>query len=258
MDSVLQVDAGSSWLLHAGAAILLWAHIIGACLGILSGAAALAVRKGRRLHAVAGNVFFVSMTTMAGIGGAVAPFLMSAQGDPKRFDSIIGFFTCYLVATSWVTVRRKAGTIGAFETGALAFAALLAASSIFFGMKAAGDPDGLVGGFPAMGYYVIGGLIALAAAFDLRIIFRGGVAGVPRLARHLWRMCLALFFATGSLFFGQQDELPQAMRDSPLLLLILGFAPLILMLFWLARIRFAKAIGRLKLRAPAPLAQPGG
>ena len=79
---------------------------------------------------------------------------------------------------------------------------------------------------------------------------------MPRIARHLWRMCLALFFATGSLFFGQQDVLPQALRDSPILLLILGFAPLAAMLFWLVRIRFAKAIARLKLRASAPLAQP--
>jgi hypothetical protein len=256
MMDTLQVGAEASLLVHAGAATILYAHIAGGSVGILAGAAALAVRKGRRLHTVAGNIFFVSMMVMAGIGAVVAPFLISAQGDPKRFDSIIAFFTCYLVATSWVTVRRKAGTAGAFEKGAFAFASLLAGVAIFFGIKATGDPDGLVGGFPAPGYYVFGGIIALAAAFDLRIILNGGVTGVPRIARHLWRMCLALFFATGSFFFGQQDVLPQAMRDSPLLLLILGFFPLVLMLFWLMRIRFAKAIARLKLRAPAPLPQP--
>lgn len=252
----LQIGAESHWLVHACAAIILYAHIAGGTIGILSGAAALAVRKGRRLHGIAGHVFFVSMIVMAGIGAFVAPFLASAQGDPKRFDSIIAFFTCYLVATSWVTVRRKAGTVGAFEKYACGFAALLAAAAIFFGAQAAGDPDGLVGGFPAPGYYVIGGLIAMAAALDLSTIRKGGVTGVPRIARHLWRMCLALFFATGSLFFGQQDELPQVMRDAPLLLLVLGFGPLLVMLFWLVRIRFAKAIARLKLRAPMPLAQP--
>ena len=252
----LQVGSQSPWLLHAGAAIILYLHIAGGSIGIVSGAAALAVRKGRRLHAIAGHTFFVSMMTMAGIGAVVAPFLTSAQGDPKRFDSIVAFFTCYLVATSWVTVRRKAGTVGAFEKAACGFAALLAAVAFLYGARASSDPDGLVGGFPAPGYYVIGGLIALAAALDLRTILSGGVTGVPRIARHLWRMCLALFFATGSLFFGQQDELPRALRDLPLLLLLLGFAPLALMLFWLVRIRFAKAIARLKPRSPIPLAQP--
>ena len=154
----LQIGAESHWLWHAGAAIILYLHIAGGSIGIVAGAAALAVRKGRRLHAIAGNIFFVSMMVMAAIGAFVAPFLASAQGDPKRFDSIIAFFTCYLVATSWVTVRRKAGTIGAFEKGAFAFAALLAAAAFLFGARAAGDPDGLVGGFPAQGYYVLGGL----------------------------------------------------------------------------------------------------
>ena len=252
----LQIGAGSHWLWHAGAATILILHIAGGTVGILSGAAALAFRKGRRLHMIAGNIFFVSMMAMAAIGAFVAPFLASAQGDGKRFDSIIAFFTCYLVATSWVTVKRKAGTIGAFEKGAFAFASLLAAAAFLFGARASGSPSGLVGGFPAQGYYVLGGFIALAAALDLRTILRGGVTGVPRVARHLWRMCVALFIATSSLFFGQQDDLPQALRDSPLLLLILGFGPLALMLFWLVRIRFAKAIARLKPRASAPLAQP--
>ena len=119
----LQISAESPWLVHAGAAVILYLHIAGGTIGILAGAAAVAVRKGRRLHAIAGHVFFVSMMVMASIGAFVAPFLTSAQGDPKRFDAIIAFFTCYLVATSWVTVRRRAGTVGRFEKGACAFAA---------------------------------------------------------------------------------------------------------------------------------------
>jgi hypothetical protein len=248
----LQIGTQSHWLWHAGAATILYLHIAGGSVGIVAGAAAVAVRKGRRLHAIAGHVFFASMLAMAGIGAAVAPFLASAQGDPKRFDAFIALFTCYLVATSWVTVRRKAGTIGRFERAAFVFAALLAVTTILFGARAADDPDGLVGGFPAMAYYVLGGLIALAAALDLRVILKGGVAGVPRIARHLWRMCVAFFIATSSLFFGQQDVLPQALRDAPILLLVLGFGPLAAMLFWLVRIRFAKKIGRLVLRIAPP------
>ena len=252
----LQVGAESPWPVHVGAAIILYLHIAGGSVGIVAGAAALAVRKGRRPHTIAGNIFFVSMMTMAGIGAVVAPFLTSAQGDPKLSDSIVAFFTCYLVATSWVTVRRRAGTVGAFEKGAFAFASALAAVAFLIGAQAAGDPDRLVGGSPPESYFVFGGLIVLAAALDLRTILKGGLTGVPRIARHLWRMCVALFIATASLFFGQQDELPAAMRGSPILLL-LGFAPLAFMLFWLVRIRFANAIARLRPCAPAVLAQPG-
>ena len=58
---ILQVSAGSSWLVRGAAALILIVHISGAGIGLLSGAAALLFRKGGRLHRIAGNVFFVSM-----------------------------------------------------------------------------------------------------------------------------------------------------------------------------------------------------
>ena len=249
----LQVSAESHWVWHAGAAFILYLHIAGGSIGILAGAVAVTARKGRRLHVIAGHVFFGSVMIMAAIGAFVSPFLASPQGDPKRSDAIIAAFTCYLVATSWVTIRRKAGTIGAFEKGAFAFASLLALAAALFGAQAAASPIGLVGGSPAQAYYVLGGIVAMAAAFDLRIIVNGGITGPPRIARHLWRMCAAFFIATGSLFFGQQDVLPEAMRGS-LILLPLGLGPLVVMLFWILRLRFAKGFGRLarRLRPPAP------
>ncbi|MGZ8348216.1 MAG: hypothetical protein ACXWUP_14005, partial [Allosphingosinicella sp.] len=187
--NTLQVAANSHWLVHVAAATILYLHIAGGTVGILSGTLAVAVRKGGRLHILAGRTFFVSMLVMAGIGGFVAPFLVSAQGNPKLFDSIAGFFTCYLVATSWMTVRRRDGTIGRFEPAAFAFAAFLAAAAIWLGTRKAGS---------GADYYALGGVIALAAALDLKVILGGGITGAPRIARHLWRMCLALFVAVGS------------------------------------------------------------
>jgi len=237
----LPVGADSSWLVVAGAATILVLHIAGGMIGIVAGAVAMACRKGGPRHALAGNVFFVAMLVMASIGALVSPFLVSRQGDPKLFDSTMGFFTCYLVATSWLTVRRKAGTIGRGEVAAFAFAALLAAACVLNGMRAAGSASGQLGGFPATGYYVAAAIIALAAALDLKVILRGGIAGVPRIARHLWRMCSAWFIATGSFFLGQQRVMPEAVRGSPILL-ILGLAPLGFMLFWLVRVRFGKRL----------------
>ncbi|HEU4805696.1 MAG TPA: hypothetical protein VFS91_07810 [Nitrobacter sp.] len=60
--------------------------------------------------------------------------------------------------------------------------------------------------------------------------------GPPRIKRHLVRMCLALFIASGSFFLGQQDEFPRELRGQPIFTL-LAVAPLITLLFWLWRLR---------------------
>jgi hypothetical protein len=67
---------------------------------------------------------------------------------------------------------------------------------------------------------------------------QGGISGSQRIARHLWRMCFALFFATSFFFIGQQKVMPVWMRGAPLLF-VLGFAPLALLIFWLLRVRLA-------------------
>jgi hypothetical protein len=233
--NTLQVGAESSWLVHAGAATLLSLHIAGGSVGMVSGTMALAFRKGSRRHVLAGRTFFISMMVMASIGAFVSPFLVTAQGNPKLFDSIAGFFTFYLVVTGWMTVRRKAGTIGRAEVAAFVFAALLAAAAILLGTGTGGGT----------GYYVIGGIIALAAALDLKVILGGGIAGSPRIARHVWRMCLALFVAIGSFFLGQQRVMPEFMQGSPWLD-VPPLAVLAMMVFWLLKLRFAKVVGKLR------------
>lgn len=240
--NTLQVAADASWLVRAGAATILFAHIVGGSVAIVAGALALIFRKGGRRHALAGNIFFASMLVMAGIGALVAPFLIDAHGNPKLFDSTAGFFTFYLVATGWMTMRRKAGTIGRFEVGAFAFAALLAAGIVLLGTKAPGRPAG---------FYVMGGVIALAAALDLKVIASGGISGTQRLARHLWRMCAALFVASGSFFLGQQRVMPEWMQGSPWLS-VPALAPLVIMVFWLLKLRLAKPIARLRQRLRRP------
>jgi len=254
----LEVAASSAWWLHAGAALILVLHVAGGTIALLSGAAALTFRKGSRRHRIAGNVFFGSMLVMGAIAAAVAPFLLSPEGEPKWFDSLAGTFTCYLVATGWVTIRRKAGTIGQFEVAACLFAAILAAVAVMFGVQAANSPTGSLGGFGAQGYYTFGGLIALAAALDLNVILRGGVFGVPRLSRHLWRLCVALFIAAGAFFFGQQRVMPEFIQGSGFLA-IPPFATLALMVFWLLRLRLAKVFKRIagkRARRPRTAARP--
>jgi uncharacterized membrane protein len=202
-------------------------------MAILSGAAALSVRKGERLHRAFGNVFFVSMLTMS----AFATYLSIV----RQPGTIVGaIFTFYLVATAWATVKRKEGSVGLFEKVAFFVAAGCAAAEMILGIQATNSPKGQFLGYPAGLYFAFGSIATLAAALDLKVILRGGISGAPRIARHVWRMCLALFMASGSFFLGQQKVMPAFIHGSPILVL-LGVAPLLFMIFWLCRVLFTSA-----------------
>ena len=228
---ILEVSAGSSWLVRGAAALVLSLHITSAGVGILSGAMALLARKGSHLHRRAGNWFFVSMLTMSAIGAAVAPFL------PDRISTVAAALTFYLVATAWVTVRRNNGGAGPFGIGAAIVAVCIAVAGATFGLQAENSATGLIEGQPAGAAFMFATIAALAAIGDLSIILRGGVVGARRIARHLWRMGFALFIAAGSFFLGQQQVFPAFLRGSTLLLLP-EIAVLGLMIFWLVRVRF--------------------
>ena len=230
---ILHVSPGSPAWMFAGADALLFLHIGGGGAGIVSGSIALLAPKGERLHRFAGDVFVVSMLIMSGIGASVAPFLSD------RPSTIAGIMTFYLVATAWMTVKREAGRIGAFEIGAFAVPLSVAAAGAIFAVMAAHSPTGKVDGEPPQSSYVFMIVGGLAAAFDLKVILRRGISGVPRIARHLWRMCVALFVAAGSFFLGQQQVLPASWRGSPALFLP-ELTILLLMIFWLLRVRLAR------------------
>jgi len=92
-------------------------------------------------------------------------------------------------------------------------------------------------------FFFLGSVALLSAARDVRMLVRGGLFGVHRIARHLWRMCFGLFIASGSLFLGQQQVFPALLRKTNVLF-IPAILPLILMIFWLVRIRFTNAYKR--------------
>jgi hypothetical protein len=71
------------------------------------------------------------------------------------------------------------------------------------------------------------------------MLVRGGISGTARLARHLWRMCFGLFIASGSFFLGKQEFFPAAIRKQ-YLLVPLAILPLLLLIYWLARVSWFK------------------
>ena len=200
---------------------VLFLHIAGGSVAIVAGYAALAVRKGARPHRIAGNVFLASMLVM----GVLAAVLGLPFG---------GLFTCYLVVTAWAAVRRPAGTVGRLEKAALvSVSALALVGPAAAALEGAGVP--LPGDDLGPAAYVFAAVALLCAALDLKMIRAGGLIGFERIRRHLWRMCAAMFVATGSFFLGQMDEIPQALHGPHLWFLAL--APLGALAFWMARTR---------------------
>ena len=230
-----------SWI-HGG---VMGIHIAGGLVALAAGTAAVAVRKGGALHAWAGTFFCAAMLVLGITAAVLEPFRQPVPGSPAG-----GILVCYFVLTAWMTARRRDGRAGWIEKTACAAALATAAVMAWGGLTGATTPAG-----PGP-VFALAGVCLLAGLGDLKAILRP-LSPVQRISRHLWRMCFAFFIATGSFFLGQQDVLPRAVRGSPILFL-LAFAPFAIMAFWLVRMRFGKALARLKLRASPPLAgQPG-
>jgi uncharacterized membrane protein len=208
-------------------------HISAGTLGLLSGTEAMFFRKGYRRHRVAGNVFVISMLSL-GASGAYLGFMKH-----QMLNGLQGLLTLYLVATAWLTARRRDGEAGISDWGALMVPLAVGAALLSYGLKAANSQTGSKDGFPAMAYFIFGSVALLFAAGDVRMLVRG-VSGAQRIARHLGRMCYTLFIATGSFFLGQQQVFPALLRKTNVLF-IPAFLPLILMIFWLFRVRFTNA-----------------
>jgi hypothetical protein len=212
---------------------ILFPHVAAGVTAILAGFIAVGVRKGGRLHALAGTWFFGSMLVLGVTASILEPF-RSPPGSP-----IGGIMVCYFVATSWMAARRRDGKPRLFEKIACATVLAMAAVMISAGLNRTAALPG-----PTL---ALGLVCLLAGMLDLNFILRDKLSGAQRIARHLWRMCFAFFVATGSFFLGQQDVMPEGVRGSPALF-VLALAPFAVMAFWLVRLRVAKMAGRLILR----------
>ena len=224
---------------------LLAFHIAGGTLGVLSGFAALSVKKGSRWHATIGNVFFVSMLGMAAAGVTLA--VLKSQMS----NVFGGTLTFYLVATAWVTARRKDGGAGVASLVAMLTSLVVGVVIVGFGVAAARSASGEISGVPAGMYFFLGAIALIAMVGDARVWRRGGIFGARRISRHLWRMCFALFIAAGSVFTARARVFPEFMRKTGMLV-FLTVLPLLLMIYWLVRMRTRKAVA---VSSRTPVAQ---
>src|SRR5580704_7102591 len=220
-------------------------HIAAGTLGMLSGFVAAFLRKGSRRHGLAGDVFVISMLTLSATGA----FLAIMKSQPGNI--LGGTLTFYLVATGWMAARRKDGETSILDWSALLVVLGIAACELTFGLEAALSTTGLKYDYPPGPYFFMGSVAVLAVAGDVRMLVRGGISGTHRVARHLWRMCFALFIAAASIFLARPHLFPELLQKTGLLI-FLSVLPLLLMIFWLIRVRFMnafkqKVMGRISL-----------
>lgn len=208
----------------------LLAHIAAGGLALVSGFVALYAAKGERLHRRSGMLFFYAMVGLSVSGASIAA-LHGGEGSV-----IGGVLAGYLVVTALATVRPPFPGSRWLDRGAMLVALGVGLASVTLGVDTLGTPTGTRDGIPAVIFFKFGAVALLAAASDVRVIWFGARQGAARLARHLWRMCFALYIASASFFLGQADELPEALRV-PALLAIPAFLPLLVMAYWLWRVR---------------------
>jgi uncharacterized membrane protein len=220
-------------------------HIGGGALGLVSGTVAILAPKGGRLHRQAGNIFFVSMIVMA-----VFAIYLATVIPGQLVNVFIGVFTLYLVGTAWLTVWRQGGAIGIAEKFALLVSlCLLAPFAILSVQLALGLKPFFTSSVPLEGpvriaLYGFTTVLAIAALSDAKVVFMGGIAGAPRIARHLWRMCVGLTLAYGSGFTNGFARLLPGPYHVPPVFFLPQFVPLIFLIFWMIRVRFTGWYGR--------------
>jgi uncharacterized membrane protein len=224
--------------------ILMPVHIVAGSLGLISGFIALYAAKGQPLHRKVGTVFVCGMLTMGLSGTAIA----AISGTWAVLNIPAGLTTAYLVATGFTTLRPPARGARALSVGAMLLALAVGLFTLSLGLQAIAA-GGSYRGMPAFPFLMFSVIATLGSIGDLRMLRSGGVTGVTRIRRHLWRMSVALFVAAMSFFIGQADVIPKPIRIMPLLALP-PLAVLVTMLFWLRRIRIRRSVRVIAHAAP--------
>jgi hypothetical protein len=218
-------------------------HIAAGGLALVLGAVALSVKKGGAVHRRGGLLFVYAMLVM----GISAAFLGNVGG---------GLMAVYFVVTALTTVRPVSPWTRRINVAALVLVAGLALLDILGGVKAFNNPKGTLEGIPFAMFFFLATIMILAAMGDVRVMRSGLPLGGPRLARHLWRMCFALFIAAGS-FFSIRERvakiLPEPLTTAPIrmlpILLIFGA-----MFYWLWRVRRRRPLPVILRNDSMPLA----
>ena len=162
---------------------LLLFHITAGILGLLSGVAAASFRKGSPRHAQAGRVFVAAMLSLS----ASATILAIIKSQPTNVFG--GALTFYLVATAWLTAKRRDGPTSLFDWVALLVPSAFAVTLLVLGFRIMEGWAEPASGAPVGMYFFMATIALLCAAGDVRMLVRGGVLGAHRIAKSPRSFC---------------------------------------------------------------------
>jgi hypothetical protein len=224
---------------------MMFFHILAGAVAIVAGYIALFAGKGTAVHRKTGMWFVMAMIVL-GVSATIIT-IVRERGTP-------GYLPVYLVVTGLTTVRPLGRHQRVLDVAFLLLAAFLSIAVAAEGVDTVVNFGGVREGVPAGMMFFLATITGLAAIGDIRALLSGPARGARRIARHLWRMTFGLFVATGSFFLGQADEIPEAVRIWPVLW-VLALAPLVVLLYWMYRVRLRKSLRGLQvLRGGGPVA----
>ena len=218
-------------------------HVAMGVTALVSGSIAIAARKGGKWHRRSGIVFVATMIATGITAAAISAYEGKSPGG--------GLVTAYFVFTAWTTIRPLPGGGRRVDIGLLVFVFAMAVLGYLVAFTALNMPRNRLNGVPAGMLFFMSTVTLLAAVGDFRMIIAGGIQGTRRIARHLWRMCFGLFIATGS-FVAQlftMKYIPDAFRSLPVIL-VLSAGPLVVLLYWMWRIRLRQNLRGLMTTKP--------
>lgn len=219
--------------------MLLTVHVLSGGLAVVLGALALLASKGAGLHRRSGLLFVYAMLTM-GISGSI----LALRQSSTNANVLGGFMSAYFVTTALTTVRPVSASSRRLNAVALVVAIALVVVEIGLGFTALANPRRTLNGVPFFMLFFLATITTLAAAGDVRVMRTGALRAAPRLRRHLWRMCFALFIAAGS-FFSIRARVARVLPEpftTPMMRALPVVLVFVAMFYWLWRLRGARTL----------------
>ena len=225
-------------------------HVAMGVTGLAAGSIAISARKGGTWHRRSGTVFVYAMIAMGLLAVGISLY-------EDKEDFLGGALTAYLVFTAWTAVKPLRAAGRPVHIALMMFAFTLAAAGLVEAFKVFGMPGHKREGVPAGMFFFLNTVVLLAAIGDARMLRAGTIQGTRRLARHFWRMCFGLFIATGS-FVAQLVKMtfiPEWMR-SLTVILVFAAGPLVVLLYWMWRVRLRHNLRGLMTTKPIEAPRP--
>jgi uncharacterized membrane protein len=208
-------------------------HVLAGVLALVFGYVALFATKGATLHRRSGMLFVYAMVTLSLSGASMDAW----KTRSLSVNVVAGLLTFYFVTTGLLTVRTHAQESPWFDRAAVLFVLTVSVLAFLAGvdMMRRGRPEAA----PSFIFGIVG---LLAATGDIRMLRGRVMQGPRRIARHLWRMCFAMWVAAASFFWGPPRRIPEVIRI-PALQAVAVLLPVVVMLYWLWRLRGRKTLG---------------